>query len=170
MPLLQPVADFSKQLELLYQQHSRQVLATLIRLLGDFDRAEDALQEAFSVALAQWPQSGIPESPVAWLISTGRFKAIDKMRRQRRFVADGDAMLAQFVDEQAEGFEMQQDSQLWSDDYLRLVFTCCHPALSIEAQLALTLREVCGLTTEQIARAFLQSTSTIAQQIGRAHV
>jgi RNA polymerase sigma-70 factor, ECF subfamily len=168
VPLLQPVADFSKQLEQLYQQHSRQVLATLIRLLGDFDRAEDALQEAFSVALAQWPQSGIPESPVAWLISTGRFKAIDKMRRQRRFVADGDAMLAQFVDEQAEGFEMQQDSQLWSDDYLRLVFTCCHPALSIEAQLALTLREVCGLTTEQIARAFLQSTSTIAQRIVRA--
>lgn len=171
MPMLQPATLLTRHIEQLYQQHSRQVLATLIRLLGDFDRAEDALQEAFSAALAQWPQTGVPASPVPWLISTGRFKAIDKLRQQQRFVSDGEAVLATCAadgDDTADSLALQQDQQQWPDDYLRLVFTCCHPALSHEAQLALTLREVCGLTTEQIARAFLQTPSTIAQRIVRA--
>lgn len=169
MPILQSATALAAQIEQLYQQHSRQVLATLIRLLGDFDRAEDALQEAFSAALAQWPQTGVPASPVPWLVSTGRFKAIDKLRQQQRFVSDGETVLAQIETEEADdSFTLQMDQQQWPDDYLRLVFTCCHPALSLEAQLALTLREVCGLTTEQIARAFLQTPSTIAQRIVRA--
>ncbi|RVU37349.1 sigma-70 family RNA polymerase sigma factor [Rheinheimera riviphila] len=168
MPILQSATALAAQIEQLYQQHSRQVLATLIRLLGDFDRAEDALQEAFSAALVQWPQTGVPASPVPWLISTGRFKAIDKLRQQQRFVSDGEVVLAQIASEEAgDSFALQMEQQ-WPDDYLRLVFTCCHPALSLEAQLALTLREVCGLTTEQIARAFLQTPSTIAQRIVRA--
>jgi len=167
--MLQPATVLTRHIEQLYQQHSRQVLATLIRLLGDFDRAEDALQEAFSAALVQWPLTGVPASPVPWLISTGRFKAIDKLRQQQRFVSDGETVLAQIASDEADdSFVLQMDQQQWPDDYLRLVFTCCHPALSMEAQLALTLREVCGLTTEQIARAFLQTPSTIAQRIVRA--
>ncbi len=169
MPILQTATELTRQIEQLYQQHSRQVLATLIRLLGDFDRAEDAVQEAFSAALIQWPQTGVPGSPVPWLVSTGRFKAIDKLRQQQRFISDGETVLAQIAVEVTEdSLVLQMDQQQWPDDYLRLVFTCCHPALSLEAQLALTLREVCGLTTEQIARAFLQTPSTIAQRIVRA--
>lgn len=170
MPMLQSATVLTRHIEQLYQQHSRQVLATLIRLLGDFDRAEDAVQEAFSAALAQWPQTGVPASPLPWLVSTGRFKAIDKLRQQQRFVSDGETVLAQFalIDHLDSTDSVAQDQQQWPDDYLRLVFTCCHPALSLEAQLALTLREVCGLTTEQIARAFLQTPSTIAQRIVRA--
>lgn len=168
MPILQPATSLVVEIEHLYQQHSRQVLATLIRLLGDFDRAEEAVQEAFSAALTQWPQSGVPASPVPWLVSTGRFKAIDKLRQQQRFVSDGETVLAHLAAEDDDCADLAADQQLWPDDYLRLVFTCCHPALSLEAQLALTLREVCGLTTEQIARAFLQTPSTIAQRIVRA--
>lgn len=168
MPPLLSATQLSGQIARFYQQHSRQVLATLIRLLGDFDRAEDALQEAFSAALTQWPQTGVPVSPVPWLVSTGRFKAIDKLRRQQRFVGDGELILTQIAADGADGFTVAEDASLWPDDYLRLVFTCCHPALAVEAQLALTLREVCGLTTEQIARAFLQTPSTIAQRIVRA--
>lgn len=168
MPILQPATSLVAEIEHLYQQHSRQVLATLIRLLGDFDRAEEAVQEAFSAALTQWPQNGVPASPVPWLVSTGRFKAIDKLRQQQRFVGDGETVLAHLAAEDDDCADLAADQQLWPDDYLRLVFTCCHPALSLEAQLALTLREVCGLTTEQIARAFLLTPSTIAQRIVRA--
>lgn len=170
MPLLTPATMLTLHIQQLYQQHSRQVLATLIRLLGDFDRAEDALQEAFSAALAQWPQTGVPAAPVPWLVSTGRFKALDKLRQQQRFVSDGDAVLTEIAcsSNALNADEWLQEQPYWPDDYLRLVFTCCHPALSLEAQLALTLREVCGLTTEQIARAFLQMPSTIAQRIVRA--
>ncbi|MFN6971789.1 MAG: RNA polymerase sigma factor [Rheinheimera sp.] len=170
MPMLTPATVLTRHIDQLYQQHSRHVLATLIRLLGDFDRAEDALQEAYSAALTQWPQTGIPAAPVPWLVSTGRFKAIDKLRQQQRFVSDGEALLAQMAisGHPDSADELLFDQPLWPDDYLRLVFTCCHPALSLEAQLALTLREVCGLTTEQIARALLQTPSTIAQRIVRA--
>jgi RNA polymerase sigma-70 factor (ECF subfamily) len=165
-----------QQLADLYQQHSRQLLATLIRLLGDFDRAEDALQEALSAALQQWPEQGIPQNPLAWLISAGRFKAIDKMRQQRRFVALDPELFSQpetdvwpqLCQALVDDADPALQSELWPDDYLRLIFTCCHPALAVEAQLALTLREVCGLTTEQIARAFLQTAPTLAQRIVRA--
>ena len=149
-----------------YRSDSRHVLATLIRLLGDFDIAEEALHDAFRAALEQWPRDGVPANPRAWLVSTGRFKAIDAIRRRarleplpddidRRLVADAD------------------DPEAWSDesirdDRLRLVFTCCHPALSPDAQVAMTLREVCGLTTEEVARAFLTSPPTVAQRIVRA--
>jgi RNA polymerase sigma-70 factor (ECF subfamily) len=142
------------------------VLATLIRLLGDFDLAEEALHDAFIAALDQWPREGMPNNPRAWLISTGRFKAIDAIRRRSRFEAlpeDVDRRLAADSD----------DPTAWSDasikdDRLRLIFTCCHPALSPDAQVAMTLREVCGLTTEEVARAFLSSPPTVAQRIVRA--
>jgi len=144
------------------------VLATLIRLLGDFELAEEALQDAFACALQQWPTEGLPQQPRAWLVSTGRFKAIDKIRQyqsQRKHQQ-------QWLTEQEQDIESCQagemDSQNWQDDELRLIFTCCHPALSGEAQIALTLREICGLTTEQIAKAFLTSPVTIAQRIVRA--
>ncbi|WP_337842238.1 sigma-70 family RNA polymerase sigma factor [Rheinheimera sp.] len=145
----------------LYQQHQRAVLATLIRLLGDFDQAEDACHEAFIAALAQWPEQGLPANPRAWLVSAGRFKAIDKWRRQQH-----EQSMAELPELASEC--QDKDSSLLTDDELRLVFTCCHPALAIEARLALTLREICGLTTEQVARAFLQSPVTIAQRIVRA--
>jgi RNA polymerase sigma-70 factor (ECF subfamily) len=142
------------------------VLATLIRLLGDFDLAEEALQDAFAAALAQWPKSGLPANPRAWLVSAGRFKAIDGLRRDKRF----DAALPALVKQQAAGGD---DPAGWdeagvADDQLRLIFTCCHPALAPEARVALTLREVCGLTTEEIARAYLTSPATLAQRIVRA--
>ncbi|WP_445399390.1 RNA polymerase sigma factor [Zobellella sp. An-6] len=143
----------------LYRQHSRRVLATLIRLLGDFDLAEEAMQEAFAAALQQWPPQGRPEQPLAWLIATGRHKGIDQLRRrqwQQRPPAEEPAVPP--ADEEA-GID---------DDLLRLIFTCCHPALATEAQLALTLREVCGLTTEQVASALLQRPATLAQRIVRA--
>lgn len=152
----------------LYQQESRRVLATLIRLLGDFELAEEALQDAFACALQQWPVDGLPEQPRAWLVSTGRFKAIDKIRQHQTQRNYQQQWLAE-QDGEAEVFQAYEpDHQNWHDDELRLIFTCCHPALSTEAQIALTLREICGLTTEQIAKAFLTSPVTIAQRIVRA--
>ncbi len=152
----------------LYQQESRRVLATLIRLLGDFELAEEALQEAFACALQQWPVEGLPTEPRAWLVSTGRFKAIDKIRQQQSQRKYQQQWLFE-QDEDIEAFQPDESSaQNWQDDELRLIFTCCHPALSTEAQIALTLREICGLTTEQIAKAFLTSPVTIAQRIVRA--
>ncbi|MFL6280336.1 MAG: RNA polymerase sigma factor [Vicinamibacterales bacterium] len=153
-------------LNAVYVEHSRRVLATLIRLLGDFDVAEEALHDAFRAALEQWPRDGIPANPRAWLVSAGRFKAIDGLRRRSRFDALED------VGERADVAVI--DSAAWADeesvedDRLRLIFTCCHPALAADAQVALTLREVCGLTTEQIAQAFLTPAPTLAQRIVRA--
>ncbi|MEW6305758.1 MAG: RNA polymerase sigma factor [Verrucomicrobiota bacterium] len=151
--------------EAVYRDESRRVFATLIRLLGDFDLAEEALHDAFGAALDQWPREGVPANPRAWLVSAGRFKAIDAMRRRARFAALDD------VTEQIETATMDAESlddQTIEDDPLRLIFTCCHPALGPDAQVALTLREVCGLTTEQIAHAFLIPPSTLAQRIVRA--
>ena len=154
--------------ESVYRSDSRQVLATLIRLLGDFDTAEEALHEAFAVAVEQWVREGVPANPRAWLVSTGRFKAIDAMRRRARF----DASLGELARElERESDDIQTDSPddpPVEDDRLRLIFTCCHPALTPEAQIAMTMREVCGLTTEEIARAFLTKPATVAQRIVRA--
>jgi RNA polymerase sigma-70 factor (ECF subfamily) len=149
-----------------YRAESRRVLATLIRLLGDFDAAEEALHEAFAVAVEQWVRDGIPAHPRAWLVSTGRFKAIDGMRRRTRF----DASLAELATQLESRIDDAQENtdESIDDDRLRLIFTCCHPALSSEAQVAMTLREVCGLTTEEIARAFLTTPPTVAQRIVRA--
>ncbi len=177
MPLTSPACKVRKLLNsqvtaeaisALYQQQSRRVLATLIRLLGDFELAEEALQEAFACALQQWPVEGFPEQPRAWLVSTGRFKAIDKIRQQQTQRKYQQQWLFE-QDEDIEAFQADEaNHQCWQDDELRLIFTCCHPALSTEAQIALTLREICGLTTEQIAKAFLTSPVTIAQRIVRA--
>jgi RNA polymerase sigma-70 factor, ECF subfamily len=142
------------------------VLATLIRLLGDFDSAEEALHDAFIAAVEQWPRDGVPENPRAWLVSTGRFKAIDRIRRRARFNVSFED-IAEQLDEAADPAAFE-DHEGVEDDRLRLVFTCCHPALAPDAQVALTLREVCGLTTEEIARAYLVSPSTVAQRIVRA--
>src|SRR6185295_4580433 len=149
-----------------YLAESRRVLATLIRLLGDFEAAEEALHDAFRAALEQWPRDGVPANPRAWLVSAGRFKAIDAMRRRSKFDA---------LDEVGPKAEVAvEDPAAWADeesvedDRLRLIFTCCHPALAPDAQIALTLREVCGLTTEEIAQAFLTPASTLAQRIVRA--
>ena len=149
-----------------YRTESRQVLATLIRLLGDFDAAEEALHDAFAVAVEQWVRDGVPANPRAWLVSTGRFKAIDGMRRRARF----DASLTELAKQLESGTEDVEslDDETVEDDRLRLIFTCCHPALSPDAQVAMTLREVCGLTTDEIARAFLTKPPTIAQRIVRA--
>ena len=152
--------------EQVYRSDSRQVLATLIRLLGDFDAAEEALHDAFAVAVEQWSRDGVPANPRAWLVSTGRFKAIDGMRRRARFNASL-TELAQRLDTAAVDADEEDDDTV-DDDRLRLVFTCCHPALAPEAQVAMTLREVCGLTTDEIARAFLTKSTTIAQRIVRA--
>jgi RNA polymerase sigma-70 factor (ECF subfamily) len=152
--------------EAVYRSDSRRVLATLIRLLGDFDLAEEALHEAFAAAVERWPRDGAPANPRAWLVSTGRFKAIDRIRRRTRFDASL-AELAQRLDADT-GDIAGQDPEDVEDDRLRLIFTCCHPALPPEAQVALTLREVCGLTTEEIARAFLAPPPTVAQRIVRA--
>jgi RNA polymerase sigma-70 factor (ECF subfamily) len=146
----------------LFRTESRRVFATLVRLLGDFDLAEEALSEAFRAALEQWPKDGVPDNPRAWLVSAGRFKAIDAIRRQKRF---------SYVDEETlDAFpaEPEPEREGIEDDRLRLIFTCCHPALAPEAQVALTLREVCGLTTEEIARAYLTAAPTLAQRIVRA--
>lgn len=150
----------------IYRTESRRVFATLVRLLGDFDLAEDALHDAFAAALAQWPRDGMPANPRAWLVSAGRFKAIDRMRRRARFDASL-ASLAEQLDHDT-GAEFELDDDRVEDDRLRLIFTCCHPALAADARVALTLREVCGLTTEEIARAFLVPASTLAQRIVRA--
>src|SRR2546427_5731326 len=149
-----------------YRSEARPILATLIRLLGDFDAAEEALHEAFAVAVEHWSRHGVPANPRAWLISTGRFKAIDSMRRRTRFSASRTALAKQLASSTSDA-EAWDDASV-EDDQLRLIFTCCHPALSPEAQVAMTLREVCGLTTEEIARAFLTKPSTVAQRIVRA--
>ena len=154
------------RIERLYRAESRRVLATLIRVLGDFDLAEEALQDAFTAALAQWPRDGVPANPRAWLVSTGRFKAIDRLRRRARFDAALGELAAR-LDDQAPD-PAGQDDQLLEDDRLRLIFTCCHPALSPDAQVAMTLREVCGLTTEEVAHGFLTGPPTVAQRIVRA--
>jgi RNA polymerase sigma-70 factor, ECF subfamily len=160
-------AGLRERIDRLYRSESRRVLATLIRLLGDFDLAEEALQDAFMAAMEQWPRDGIPANPRAWLISTGRFKAIDRLRRRARF----DTMLGELaarLDDRAAPDPAEQDDDSVEDDRLRLIFTCCHPTLSPDAQVAMTLREVCGLTTEEIARAFLTGPPTVAQRIVRA--
>ena len=149
-----------------YRQDSRRVLATLIRLLGDFDIAEEAMHEAFAAAVEQWPRDGTPANPRAWLVSTGRFKAIDAIRRRARFDAS-QTELADRLAAEATDTEPREPGEI-EDDRLRLIFTCCHPALPADAQVALTLREVCGLTTEEIARAFLTAPPTLAQRIVRA--
>src|SRR5690349_6278224 len=160
------IARVRTEIDKIYRQDSRRIFATLIRLLGDFERAEEALHEAFRAAMEKWPAEGLPQNPVSWLISAGRFKSIDKQRRDKRFdhledrpdVSESLADHATPLDEQ----------ELLEDDRLRLVFTCCHPALAPDAQVALTLREVCGLTTEEIASAFLTPAPTLAQRIVRA--
>ena len=154
-----------EQIGAVYRSDSRRVLATLIRLLGDFDRAEEAMSDAFAAALDTWPRDGTPGNPRAWLVSTGRFKAIDRLRRGARF----DAALAGLAEQiEASVPPAAVADEGVEDDRLRLIFTCCHPALSPDARIALTLREVCGLETEQIARAFLTSAPTLAQRIVRA--
>jgi RNA polymerase sigma-70 factor, ECF subfamily len=152
--------------EAVYREERPRVLATLIRLLGDFDLAEDALQEAFAAALAQWPSSGVPRNPRAWLVSAARHKAIDRLRRERSFAAKS-AEIAYEVPSAAPP-PPEIDEQPFSDDLMRLIFTCCHPALAPEAQVALTLKTLCGLSVEEIARAFLVSSSTMAQRLVRA--
>ena len=149
----------------IYRKESRVVFATLIRLLGDFDHAEDALHDAFKAALEQWADNGIPTNPRAWLVSTGRFKAIDRMRRQSKFNPLQGEQVRQMEADVADP-SVQIDKEI-EDDVLRLIFTCCHPALPLETRTAMTLREVCNLTTEEIARAFLAAPSTIAQRIVR---
>ena len=152
-------------IEKVYRDESRRVFATLIRMLGDFDLAEEALHDAFRAALEQWPREGVPANPRAWLVSAGRFKAIDGIRRDRRFTPlDDVAEAVEAIPDESVSF----DGEGIEDDRLRLIFTCCHPALAVDAQVALTLREVCGLTTEEIAQAFLTAAPTLAQRIVRA--
>lgn len=157
-------AQVRAEVEAVYRRDSRRILATLIRLLGDFDLAEEALHDAFFVAVERWQRDGIPDNPRAWLVSTGRYKAIDALRRRARFDRS-QADLIMLIEGQGQN---PSEEELLADDRLRLIFTCCHPALAADAQVPLTLREVCDLTTEQIARAFLQSPATIAQRIVRA--
>ncbi|NOS81219.1 MAG: RNA polymerase sigma factor [Nitrospira sp.] len=161
------VKDIREVVEAIYRTESRQVLATLIRLLGDFETAEEALHDAFAVAVEQWVRDGVPASPRAWLISTGRFKAIDGIRRRARHDASVEELAKQPEPTTTLDADDQNDESV-EDDRLRLIFTCCHPALAPEAQAAMTLREVCSLTTEEIARAFLTKPATIAQRIVRA--
>jgi RNA polymerase sigma-70 factor, ECF subfamily len=158
--------DLRETIDALYRDESRRVLATLIRLLGDFDLAEEALADAFRAALEQWPREGVPQNPRAWLVSAGRFKALDALRRRQRLQPLPDDIHERLAAE--DGDPAALDGEAVGDDRLRLIFTCCHPALAPEAQVALTLREVCGLTTEEIARAFLASAPTLAQRIVRA--
>ena len=156
--------DLSRTIETLYRSESGRILATLVRLVGDLDLAEEVMHEAFAAALETWPQTGLPDKPRPWLISAGRFKAIDVMRRRARFDAAQSDIALQL---EARVDEAPQEEEL-EDDRLRLIFTCCHPALPSEGQVALTLREDCGLTTEEIARAFLVTPATLAQRIVRA--
>ncbi|MGH9796444.1 MAG: RNA polymerase sigma factor, partial [Candidatus Acidiferrales bacterium] len=158
-----------ERVEGVYRAEGRRVFATLVRLLGDFDLAEEGLHDAFTAALEQWPKDGIPANPRAWLVSAGRFKAIDRLRRRARF----DAVVAEKTEGGGDTRDVGRQETDWNDegledDRLRLIFTCCHPALQAEARVALTLREVCGLTTEEIARAFLTAPPTLAQRIVRA--
>jgi RNA polymerase sigma-70 factor, ECF subfamily len=161
-----PAEEVRRAVDAVYRSDSRRVLATLIRLLGDFDLAEEALSDAFAAAVEQWPRDGVPANPRAWLVSAGRFKAIDTLRRRARH----DASLAKFAEDldTITAPSPAPEHEDLEDDRLRLVFTCCHPALAPEAQVALTLREVCGLTTDEIARAFLTAPATVAQRIVRA--
>src|SRR5262249_28112404 len=158
--------ELREMLDNIYRSESRRILATLIRLLGDFDLAEEALHDAFRAALEQWPRDGLPANPRTWLVSAGRFKAIDTLRRRARFDASLAAMADQLDRDASDATGW--DSDQVEDDRLRLIFTCCHPALPPDARMALTLREVCGLTTEEIARAFLTAPPTLAQRIVRA--
>ena len=155
-----------EMVDAIYRSESRQVLSTLIRLLGDFETAEEALHDAFAVAVEQWTRDGVPANPRAWLVSTGRFKAIDGIRRRTRHDASLEELAKQLETSTSDPDEW--DDEHVEDDRLRLIFTCCHPALASEAQVAMTLREVCSLTTEEIARAFLTKPATIAQRIVRA--
>ena len=169
MPPLVP-EQLSRTIETLYRSESGRILATLVRLLGDIDLAEEAMHEAFAAALESWTQTGIPDKPRPWLISTARFKAVDVIRRRARFDGAQKELIAHMesrVHDAPGGYEQSGDAEI-EDDRLRLIFTCCHPALPPEAQVALTLREVCGLTTEEIARAFLVTPATLAQRIVRA--
>jgi RNA polymerase sigma-70 factor (ECF subfamily) len=161
-----PASRVSEAIAALYRTESRRVFATLIRLLGDFDLAEEALSDAFRAALEQWPRDGMPANPRAWLVSAGRFKAIDGLRRQAKFAPIDD--VADEVEAVPDDSPAPGDAEDIEDDRLRLVFTCCHPALAPDAQVALTLREVCGLATEEIAQAFLSPAPTLAQRIVRA--
>ncbi len=157
-------AHVRDKVDAIYRSESRRVLATLIRLLGDFDLAEEGLHDAFAAAVEQWGEKGIPANPRTWLISTGRFKAIDRLRRSEKFESTDSVILDRLL-----ATEMHEQSEEGvEDDRLRLIFTCCHPALSPDAQIALTLREVCGLTTEEVAHAFLTPAPTLAQRIVRA--
>jgi RNA polymerase sigma-70 factor (ECF subfamily) len=160
-------ADARAAVDAVYRSDSRRVFATLIRLLGDFDLAEEALHDAFAAAVDQWPRDGVPANPRAWLVSAGRFRAIDAIRRRARFDASL-TEIAERLDARSSDGPANQDDDGVEDDRLRLIFTCCHPALRPEAQVALTLREVCGLTTEEIASAFLTAPPTLAQRIVRA--
>src|ERR1700685_1677350 len=166
-----PVPEqLGRTIETLYRSESGRVLATLVRLLGDLDLAEEAMHEAFAAALESWPQTGIPDNPRPWLISTARFKAIDVMRRRARFDGAQRDLVAHMESRSTAappGAGEMDDAEI-EDDRLRLIFTCCHPALPPEAQVALTLREVCGLTTEEIAQAYLTPARTLAQRIVRA--
>jgi RNA polymerase sigma-70 factor, ECF subfamily len=165
---LETTAEHARNtVDAVYRSDSRHVLATLIRLLGDFDIAEEALHDAFRAALEQWPRDGVPANPRAWLVSTGRFKAIDAIRRRTRFEPLPDDIDRRLVVADTDDPEAWNDESI-KDDRLRLIFTCCHPALSADAQVAMTLREVCGLTTEEVAHAFLSSPPTVAQRIVRA--
>jgi RNA polymerase sigma-70 factor (ECF subfamily) len=158
-------AAIQDRLEAVYRSDGRRVLATLIRLLGDFDKAEEAVGDAFAAAAAQWPRDGIPQNPFAWLVSAGRFRAIDRLRRKARHEASLKDLAMQFEEQDS---EPDLDAKTIEDDQLRLIFTCCHPAIQPDAQVAMTLREVCGLTTEEIASAFLVTAPAIAQRIVRA--
>jgi RNA polymerase sigma-70 factor, ECF subfamily len=154
------VSQLSDIIDSVYRSESRRVFATLVRVLGDFDLAEEAMHEAFAAAMQQWEKEGVPENPRAWLVSTARFKAIDAIRRRSRFDAAAEE-LARDVNDGSFDVEKLDEAQ-FNDDQLRLIFTCCHPALPASAQIALTLREVCGLTTEQVASAFLSTPATPA--------
>ncbi|APR94792.1 RNA polymerase subunit sigma-24 [Pandoraea thiooxydans] len=158
--------EVRETIDRLYRDQARKVFATLVRLLGSFDLAEDALHDAFAAAAERWPQEGVPASPIAWLVSTGRFKAIDQIRRQARFTPWSD--VAEFAENLPDETDLDTPAEVLEDDQLRLIATCCHPSLSEQARIALTLREVCGLTTEAIASGFLLAPATLAQRIVRA--
>jgi RNA polymerase sigma-70 factor (ECF subfamily) len=163
----QSTESIRELLDSLYREDSGRILATLIRLLGDFDLAEEAMHDAFAAALSLWPKTGVPGNPRPWLISTARFKAIDTLRRRTRFDASQNELVRHLEAQSSAAKKSNEDDSL-EDDRLRLIFTCCHPSLAPEARVALTLREVCGLTTEEIAKAFLTTPSTLAQRIVRA--
>ncbi|MDB5770078.1 MAG: polymerase sigma-70 factor, partial [Burkholderia sp.] len=154
------------KLDSIYRNDARRVFATLVRLLGSFDLAEEALHDAFMAAAERWPREGIPGNPVAWLVSAGRYKAIDQLRRQRRFTPWDD--VAEVAENMVDDSQQAEPAEELEDDRLRLIFICCHPSLSDETRVALTLREVCGLATEEIAHACLLTAPTLAQRIVRA--